>query len=160
MCIYIYINKLTLFSFHMRMKICAKTNMKVYIYIFKSRYYIILRVYIFSNIHRYTYTNIQTYIFTFKILTLLTYLHALRFPCSQTSMVWLFTHTHRHTCVDQESCGAVFEPIFLENLRRLIESPIGVFVDGTKLVQHSRKPLRMMCHVAFGSRYQLDDTGT
>ena len=35
-----------------------------------------------------------------------------------------------------------------------------VFVDGTKLVQHSRKPLRMMCHVAFGSRYQLDDTGT
>ena len=37
---------------------------------------------------------------------------------------------------------------------------MGVFVDGTKLVQHSWKPTRMMCHVAFGSRYQLDDIGT
>ena len=73
---------------------------------------------------------------------------------------WFGLFTYRHTCVDQGSCGAVFEPIFLENLRRLVESPMGVFVDGTKLVQHSWKPTRMMCHVAFGSRYQLDDTGT
>ena len=52
------------------------------------------------------------------------------------------------------------EQIFLENLRRLVESPMGVLFDGTKLVQHSWKPTRMTCHVSFGSRYQRDDIGT
>ena len=112
-----------------------------------------LRVHIFSNVHRYNYTNIQTHIFTFKILALalLAYWYAYMFLCSQTYMV-LIVYIYRHTLVDQGSCGAFFEPIFLDNLRRLVDSPMGVFGDGTKSVQHSWTPTkwRVRFHLAQG----------
>ena len=58
--------------------------------------YLYLRVYIFFNIHRhkYKYSNVDTY--TFKILGLLTYLHAFMFPRSQTYMVFDCLHTDIH----------------------------------------------------------------
>ena len=37
---------------------------------------------------------------------------------------------------------------------------MGVFVDGIKSVQTQWDPTNMTYHVSFGSRYQLDDTGT
>ena len=110
-------------------------------------------VHIFSNVHRYNYTNIQTYIFrifTFKILALLGYWYAFMFPWDKYTWFWLFTY--RHALVDQGSCGAFFEPIFLDNLRRLVDSPMGVFGDGTKSVQHSWTPTkwRVTFHLAQG----------
>ena len=73
---------------------------------------------------------------------------------------WFWLFTYRHTLVDQGSCGAFFEPIFLDNLRRLQDSPMECLVLVPNQFKHSSKPTKMTYHVSFGSRYQLDDMGT
>ena len=56
----------------------------------------------------------------------------------------MFTNIHGFDCLHtgihlltRDHVELFIEPIFLEDLRRLVDSPMGVFGDGTKSIQHS-----------------------
>ena len=102
------------YTYHISLFTCIQ------IYIFTQH----LCIHIFGSICIWKYVQRRVW----RYIYILYFFHVHKHP-------WFWLFTYRHTCVDQGSCGAVFEPIFLENLRRLVESPMGVFVDGTKSVQ-------------------------